>query len=115
MRLIAISIAAALILTSTTWASRISASTCTYQITSITRDYYQYIHIKGFVTNTGATPVKFVDVNAAGYNDRHDMIDSSSSYAVAGTPLKPGERAFFDVTLQDRDGNEITQYEVNLD
>lgn len=102
-------------LASLTMAGSAATSNVDYEITGVTRDFLKFIHIKGFVTNRETVPIKYVRVNGAGYNIRHDMIDHGSSFAVGSMALEPGQRAFFDVVLQDKDGNEITQYDLYVD
>jgi hypothetical protein len=92
-----------------------SGRSADYQITGVTRDYSQEIYIKGFVINTGQTPLEWVNINAAGYNSRHDMIDQGIDIPVSEISLQPGEKAFFEIRLRDRDGNEIVQYAIKLE
>jgi hypothetical protein len=85
-----------------------------YEIKSVTRGEDQTIEIKGIVTNTGDIPIKFLTVCAEGYNSSRQVVDQSLDIPVSTMALKPAETAKWSLSLHDKDGDEITSYDLKL-
>jgi pentose-5-phosphate-3-epimerase len=91
------------------------AGSATYQVTDVIRDANQTLKLKGIVTNTGTAPIEFISVHAEGYNSKHEIVDQSSDFPICyGIALRPWQTVHFEISLHDRDGNEITAYETQV-
>ena len=72
------------------------------------------VHVDGTVTNTNPVAIRFIEVQSAGLNSNNEIMDNSSSFAVAESYLEPGQTAHFHDRLDDRTG-EICSVNLTVD
>jgi hypothetical protein len=72
------------------------------------------VQIDGTVTNTNPVAIRFIQVQSVGLSSNNEIIEDSSSFAVGGSYLEPGQTAHFHDRLDDRTGK-ISSVNLTVD